>query len=227
MGAEHRGHKAGDPLPQLGAGLGEDLGPIGRAVNGHGQDPIADVFRQLLGDPRASLKDAQERPHGGRGAIRIVAAIDGVQQRPQKISLAVEKPHDHIAEIARCLEGTPIRIELHHGPTGLFPLAPAVILFHDEADGACHAALGGNEGQGPIQRRADIRFHKGHGLQGGGKDLRHGALGQAVIHTGVHQRVLDRDVGAPGRKACPDLGADPGAVGVVPGPIVQLTAHGG
>ena len=48
----------------------------------------------------------------------------------------------------------------------------------------------------------------------------------AVIDGGVHDGILDGYIGEAGGKACPDLGADPRAVGVLPLVVVILTAQG-
>lgn len=211
--AQGGGQQVADAVRQLRAVRGEGAVAVCQA---DALDAVADVGAPVLRDDGHAAADAEQRAERCAGAVRVVAAVHGQQQRALEVPFPVEQAEDHKAHVGRGLEPAEVPAVLHERLAHLLPGRALAVGVDHEADAAGDAAVLRDLAQADVDQRGDVGDGKGGALHGGDEDGRPGALAQAVVDAGVLVGEADGLLDQRGIQAGPDLRANPGAVGVAP-----------
>ena len=165
-------------------------------------------------------------PRVAASAVRVVSAIHCIQQGLLEISLTVEQSQHHEGHVGRSLEPAEVGAVLHHQLARFLPRNACFEGFDDDFDAAGYAAVGGDLGKTDPQQRICILNHKGGAFHRGDKDGGVSAFAKAVIHAGILIGEANCLFYHGGVEAGPNLGADPGAVGMLPFFVVDFAGEG-
>ena len=221
--AQRHRQKVHQAVGQLGAVLREAAVAVGDA---DGLDAVADVGAPVLRNRRHAAHDAHQRAQCRAGAVGIVAAVDGIDQRLLEIARAVQKTQHHEAHVGRRLEPAQIGAVLHQHFAAVLPAYAACMRLADDVHAARHAAVLRNLGKADVQKRVRVVDDERGALHRGDEDGGIGALAEAVIHARVLKRQPDGLLRQRRIHARPHLGANPRAVGVLPFLVVDFAGHG-